>query len=151
MIISGLIISGIIIAMILKKQVSLPTQQPPQQISITPILDRIEQLERQQLKPILDRITQLEGLIHTPTLRGGPDSEGFGFPLPEEGHHSSSPASRNIIHHKDGSVTDADTLPTSISTFKNNEVRMVSRDRDGFIISTKTIRDAQKGNNASGT
>jgi len=51
-----------------------------------------------------------------------------------------------------GSVTDADTLaPTSISTFKNNEVRMVSRDRDGFIISTKTIRDAQKGNNASGT
>jgi len=148
LIVSGLIISGIIITIILKKQASLHIQhQPPQTISITPILDRIEQLEQQQLKPILDRITHLEGLIQ-PTPRGGPDSEGFGFPLLEEGHQSSSPAARNIIHHKDGSVTDVDTLaPTSISTFKNNEVRMVSRDQDGFIISTKTIRDAQKGNN----
>lgn len=80
--------------------------------------------------------------------RGGPDSEGFGFPFPTEGQ-SSSPASRNLFQFKDGSVTDADTM--GVEKYKNKESWLIKRDSEGAITGIDVERNASVGssNNAA--
>jgi len=136
-IIGGLIISGIIIAIMLKAKPVLQSSLPAPSLTIQQMQERIAQLERQ--------ITNIESIPALLEPRGGPDSEGFGFP-PEEGHHSSSPAARNIIQHKDGSVTDVDVMQGE--KYKNKESWSIKRDPDGAISGIEVERNASVGNNA---
>lgn len=54
---------------------------------------------------------------------------------------------KSMQYVADGAVRAVFAPPSSgipISTFKNNEKRIVTRDADGFISSVETIRNAQK-------
>jgi hypothetical protein len=150
LIIGGLIISGIIIAMMLKaRQQALLTNTPPipapSLITIQQMQDRIIQLEQQIRSvqplpiPVLTESETIPGISFVPVLaqRGGPDSEGHGFPLPTE-EQSSAPASRNLIQYKDGSITDADAG----QNYKNKESWVVKRDSEGAIIGVEVERNA---------
>lgn len=140
LIIGGLIIIGGIIAIMLKarqKQMAAASSIPsPALLTIQQMQQRIDQLEQQ----IKANALQIPLPIPIIEQRGGPDSEGVGFSLPTEGL-SSSPPARNLIWHKDGSMTDDDTVG---STFSNNEELFVTRNADGFINYTKRVRNAHK-------
>lgn len=147
LIIGGLIISGIIIALMLKaKPVQSTPSLPGDLITIQQMQERVAYLE-QQIKVTSFLLTPLEP-IQSQVLepRGGPGSEGFGFPLPTE-EQSPSPASRNLIHYKDGSVTDADVMQGE--KYKNKESWSIKRDADGAITGIEVERNASVGNSQS--
>lgn len=149
LIIGGLIISGIIIALMLKaKPVQSTPSLPGGLITIQQMQERVAYLE-QQIKATSLLLAPLEPMqSQVLEARGDPGSEGFGFPLPTE-EQSPSPASRNLIHYKDGSVTDADVMQGQGEKYKNKESWSIKRDADGAITGIEVERNASVGNNAS--
>lgn len=145
LIIGGLIISGIIIAMILKTKPVQSTQSlPGGLITIQQMQERITQLEQQINTNATSVPISLE-------QRGGPSSEGFGFPLPidkpqMQPFHTLPP---NLIQYQDGSVTDADTMGVG-QKYKNKENWVIKRDPEGAIVGVEVERNASVGmNNAT--
>jgi len=151
-IIGGLIISGIIIAMILKPKPVQSTQSlPGGLITIQQMQQRIMQLEQQ----INANATSLTLIPTSLEQRGGPSSEGFGFPLPTDRTQlqpsSLFPHSPNLIKYHDGSVTDADVVQgygqEQGEKYKNKESWSIKRDVDGAITGIEVERNASVGNN----
>ena len=148
LIIGGLIVSGIIIAMILKTKPVQSTQSlPGGLITIQQMQERIAQLEQQ----INANATSLTLIPTSLEQRGGLGSEGFGFPLPIDRPQLQpfhSPTSQNLIQYQDGSVTDADVVQQG-EKYKNKESWSIKRDADGAITGIDVERNASVGNNAT--
>lgn len=135
-IISGLIIGGILLVLMLKPKPiqSTPSSLPGGLITIQQMQDRIAYLE-QQIKATSN--LNMQHSVIQPIQIQPPES------VSVQPYHQLLPvAGQNIIFNKDGSVTDADTVGQK---YKNKENWVIKRDPEGAIVGVEVERNTSVG------
>lgn len=131
LILGGLIVSGIIIALVLKSK----PQLSPAASLIQQMQERINMLENQvRLNPYPSPAMTLEPWRQPQTVPELVQS------------YEPQMYNLNLIQYKDGSVTDADSILGG-EKYKNKESWSIKRDMDGAIVGIDVERNASVGSN----
>jgi len=123
LVISGLIISGLIIVFALQSKHASQTSSIPSPPPIQQILEQ-QTITNAMLTPAQTPLEPIQRwVLQPPQIRDGSEAQ-------------------NLIQYKDGNVTDIDAAVADGEKYKNKESWVVSRDADGAIVGIDIERNA---------